>query len=48
MLAQPTAIFYDAVLKKGCFGTSQLFYTAVDPLPEAELLAQIKGVRKEL
>lgn len=48
MLAQPTAIFYDAVLKKGSFGTSQLYYTAVDSLPEAELAAQIKGVRKQL
>lgn len=48
MLEQPTAIFYDAVLKKGAFGTSQLYYTAVDPLPEAELTAQIQGVRKQL
>jgi hypothetical protein len=46
LLQQPTAIFYDAVLKKGALGTSQLFYTAVDALPEGEVKTEVKGLRK--
>lgn len=36
------------VIKKGALGTTNMYYTAVDPLPEEEIPGMIKHLRKEI
>ena len=47
ILDLPTPVLLD-VIKKGGLGTTQMYYTSVEPMPEDEVPSVVKHLRKEL
>ena len=47
ILELPTAVLMD-IIKKGALGTTNMYYTAVEPLAEDQVAEAIKHLRKEI